>query len=332
MRLEYARDQFIGDLRDGKIRTRRRCSVSTQKRYRMELTRFIDFITVQTGRAQVTQFTTALVTAYREHREQVRHLAENTLSLDSVILRAFATWGVDKRYWTAEAVAGIDYRTKPSLLPRPIPSLERDRIMGLRLDVEEAALRALLYYAGLRDAEIIGIRLSALMAPYALPTGEIIPGSVRVLGKGARERVVPLHPDAWRDILAQARTRGDKAEAYLFARPDGRPWAPSMIQRRVGWWTRDAATSHYTPHQFRHTFATNYLEANNDDLRGVQKLLGHSSVATTQIYTQVTDKRTAQGVMRLPSFGPQTVPTDSSTPAVESSTGSDGGQANQGDT
>lgn len=319
MTLETARDEFLANMRDGVTgdgMQRRRFSPRSLMRYREELGRFIRWTIMMKGRADVKYFSAALVQGYREYREGTRQVKANTASLDSVILRAFARWGEERKYWPHDAVRGIAYLGKPDLLPKALPALERDRIMELRLPAEENALRALLYNAGLRNFESTEVRLHDLIAPAPLPSGEVIPGQVRVLGKGGRMRVIPVQHEAWEAIAAHARNRvseGAKEHDRLFAHPNGRPWADSMVQRRVSWWARSASTSHTTPHALRHTMATNLLEA-GADIRTVQDMLGHASLQTTQIYTRVTDQRKNAAALSLPTFGRQDLPQDSGTP------------------
>ncbi len=318
MKLETARDQFLANMRDGitgEGHQRRPFSRPSLNRYREELSRFIQWVTVTTGRASVLQFNAALVQGYRDHRSSKRNVSVNTLSLDSVILRAFAEWGAAKRYWRADDVRGLAYIPKSRTLPRPHLATDRDAILSLTLPTDEGALRALLFFGGLRNEETRAVRLKDLVPPYDLPDGSTVPARVYIFGKGSKERAVPLHPDGWADIAAHLGTRiGARREDPLLVKPDGKPWTDAMVQRRVKWWGQAAGIHGAKPHRARHTFATELLES-GADIRDVQKALGHSSLQTTAIYTQVTDERLSAAVLRLPGK-PKTLPQHSEAPQV----------------
>ena len=140
-----------------------------------------------------------------------------------------------------------------------------------------------LFVSGLRIGELTGVHL------YDVQEGE---GIILVRGKGNRERRIYLSgPDA-RELLSQyLRTRKQiKSDAeLLLISSEGTPITPQQVRRRLATLAKRASiTRHVTPHMLRHTAATQLIEA-GVDIRFVQKLLGHASIATTQIYTQVSD-------------------------------------------
>jgi integrase/recombinase XerD len=304
MKLDTAVDQFLEDMRAGRTGEgldRRPFSRHSLTRYREELERFVQWVTVTTGKANVTQFTRTLVDGYRQHRRTTRRVAANTLSLDSVILRAFAAWGVGKRYWRHDDVHGMGYVAKEAKLPRPHLATDRDAILALTLPLDERALRALLFYAGLRNEETRTVRLRDFMPPVELPDATQIPGRVYVWGKGSKERAVPLHPSAWVDLVPYLEARkqaGAKPDDPLLVKPDGKPWSDDMVTLRVRNWGRAVGVEGVKPHRARHTAATGLLES-GADIRDVQKFLGHASIQTTAIYTAVTDVRLSAAVLRL---------------------------------
>src|SRR3990167_159027 len=214
-----------------------------------------------------------------------------------VALRAWGSWGRARPGARCAPVI-----PKPKALRRPLARAERDALMALPLAGAEAALRAVLYYAGLRDEEVCQLRLHDLSGPGRPPDGARVAATVRVHGKGRRERVVPVHGDCWRLVEDAAARRTDRTPSgFLFEQHGGAPWTQRMIVRRVRALGQAATVPACTPHRFRHTFATNLLEA-GVDLRVIQELLGHESLATTEIYTQVVDQRRQEAVLRLPSF------------------------------
>ena len=115
-------------------------------------------------------------------------------------------------------------------------------------------------------------------------------------GKGRKQRIIYISaPETWSRLMEQLRAQrcGGKTE-YLFTNHLGDPLTPHGVEAIYAKYAAKANISkHTTPHYLRHTFATNLL-ANGADLRSVQEILGHSSVATTEIYTEVTSKRKKQ--------------------------------------
>lgn len=148
---------------------------------------------------------------------------------------------------------------------------------------QDAALCALLYATGMRVAEIC-----------TLTTGDIISyqETLKIMGKGRKERVVPIGEAALEVVLRwlAVRGRGDRSAA-LFINSRGTPMRPRSVRYRLARLVvRLAHARHISPHMLRHSFATHLLD-HGADLRSVQELLGHASLSTTQIYTHLSKKR-----------------------------------------
>jgi integrase/recombinase XerC len=148
------------------------------------------------------------------------------------------------------------------------------------LAVRDKALMELLYSSGLRLAELVALNLTDLQSDH----------TVRVRGKGNKERIVPVGSkareaiDAWKKVRLELAPPGEMA---LFVGKTGRRLGPWGVQSRVALRARQQGLSqHVHPHLFRHSFATHLLESSGE-LRGVQELLGHADIATTQIYTHL---------------------------------------------
>jgi integrase/recombinase XerC len=151
---------------------------------------------------------------------------------------------------------------------------------GDALVTRDKAIMELLYSSGLRLAELVGLNLMDLDSDR----------TVRVRGKGNKERILPVGSKAWEALDAWKRVRGELAppsELALFVGKNGQRLGPWGVQSRVAHWARQQGLpQHVHPHLFRHSFATHLLESSGE-LRGVQELLGHADIATTQIYTHL---------------------------------------------
>ncbi len=155
------------------------------------------------------------------------------------------------------------------------------------LELRDRALLELAYSCGLRCEEIVNLDVAAL---------DFDTEQLRVLGKGSKERLVPVGEPAQR-ALRRYLERGrhplvaDPREAALFLSKSGRRLSNSDVTRRLALWVREAAlAAGVSPHSLRHSFATHLLEG-GADLRTIQELLGHASISTTQVYTRVDAAR-----------------------------------------
>jgi site-specific recombinase XerD len=155
------------------------------------------------------------------------------------------------------------------------------------LELRDRAMLELAYSCGLRCEEIVNLDEGAL---------DFETEQLRVLGKGSKERLLPVGEPAQR-ALQRYLDKGRRAlavdprERALFLSKSGRRLSNSDITRRLGLWTREAAlAAGVSPHSLRHSFATHLLEG-GADLRTIQELLGHASISTTQVYTRVDAAR-----------------------------------------
>jgi len=155
------------------------------------------------------------------------------------------------------------------------------------LELRDRAMLELAYSCGLRCEEIVNLDLGALDHETE---------QLRVLGKGRKERLLPVGAPAQRalDRYLQKGRRAlavDPREPAIFLSKSGRRLSNSDVTRRLGLWTREAAlAAGVSPHSLRHSFATHLLEG-GADLRTIQELLGHASISTTQVYTRVDAAR-----------------------------------------
>ena len=181
---------------------------------------------------------------------------------------------------------------KDSKLPKILSTEQVEALLdripaGTPLELRDRAMLELAYSCGLRCEEIVNLDLGAL---------DFETEQLRVLGKGEKERVLPVGEPAQRAVeryLARGRAAltDDRGEPALFLSKSGRRLSLSDVARRLSLWIRTAAlAAGISPHSLRHSFATHLLEG-GADLRTIQELLGHSSISTTQIYTRVDAAR-----------------------------------------
>ena len=149
------------------------------------------------------------------------------------------------------------------------------------LSVRDRALFELAYSSGLRVSELSGLDMGSL---------DLTTGEVRVWGKGAKERVVPVGAHAREALAAWLTLRALQTPAdaaAVFVGRGGRRLMPRAIQQRLAAWAiKRGLSRHVHPHMLRHSFASHLLQSSGD-LRAVQELLGHASIASTQIYTHL---------------------------------------------
>ena len=158
---------------------------------------------------------------------------------------------------------------------------------GVLVDRDRAMLE-LLYSSGLRLSELVGLDCADI---------DMSDATVRVTGKGSKERIVPVGRHARTALSTWYRSRGELAppdEPALFVSRRGTRLRHRSVQDRVAYWARrQGIDTRVFPHLFRHSFATHLLESSHD-LRGVQELLGHANISTTQVYTHLDFQHLAQ--------------------------------------
>jgi integrase/recombinase XerC len=157
------------------------------------------------------------------------------------------------------------------------------RLLDFRVDdsisTRDKAMMELFYSSGLRLSELVGLDIADV---------DLKDRTVRVLGKGSKTRIVPIGRHAIDALKRWLSTRAAPDQSRpLFVGPSGRALSVRAVQLRVGTWARrQGLNMHVHPHMFRHSFATHLLESSGD-LRGVQELLGHADISTTQVYTHL---------------------------------------------
>ena len=173
-------------------------------------------------------------------------------------------------------------------LPKTLDPDQMARLLAFcvhdSLSARDKAVMELFYSSGLRLSELVGLNIGDV---------DFADLTVRVLGKGAKERIVPVGRyaiaalQAWLTERVKLRDMKRTAQTALFLGRGGQRMTVRAVQLRVAHWARRQGISmHVHPHMFRHSFATHLLESSGN-LRGVQELLGHTDIGTTQIYTHL---------------------------------------------
>jgi len=186
------------------------------------------------------------------------------------------------------------YLVTPKLnqpLPKVLSEVTMDKLLQSEeetvLTLRNLAMLEVLYSSGLRVSELISLRVSDVSLDV---------GYVRCIGKGSKERIVPLGVPAIRNLeryLAGPRGHlcGKQTSDILFLNVHGRPLTRQGVVHILNKWGKEHHLEQkISPHMFRHSFATHLLD-HGADLRSVQEMLGHADIATTQIYTHLTRKR-----------------------------------------
>jgi len=254
--------------------------------YRRDLTRYAGHVRdrklalTALDRTVIPRYLLALREAGLNPRSVARHLSA---------IRQFHRFLVREGLAAEDPTAHLESPRPWRRLPGVLSGEEVERLLTPRplttpQAVRDRAMLEVLYASGLRVSELVGLRLSDL---------DLHVGVVHVLGKGNKERLVPLGDAAMeslRTYLAQGRPRLEKGRAspHLFLGRHGRGLTRQMFWILLGRYARAAGiTKRVTPHTLRHSFATHLLER-GADLRIVQLMLGHADIGTTQIYTHLS--------------------------------------------
>ncbi|HVE49445.1 MAG TPA: tyrosine-type recombinase/integrase [Casimicrobiaceae bacterium] len=268
----------------GHLRAFERHLVAAPKHTRSAYLRDLEALAMQTGardlavqsRADIGRHLAAL---------HARGLSGRSLARILSAWRAFYRFLRETEIVRDDPCAGLKAPRAVRGLPSALTPDEAAKLVAIDDDaplaVRDRALFELAYSSGLRLSEIAGLDV-ARMDPAAR--------EVRVLGKGSKERVVPVGAAARRAIdewlvMRAGWARADD-DALFIARNGARLSARSIESRLAGWAVRQGLDRHVHPHMLRHSFATHLLQSSGD-LRAVQELLGHASIASTQVYTHL---------------------------------------------
>ena len=277
------------------VRVERGLSANTVAAYRRDLLKFEDFarkrkLTLESvTRDNLVEFLASLYRQKLESRTVARHL---------VTLRNFFRFAQVQELITTDPSLNLESPKIRRSLPGYLRLEEIERLLvqpddKTPLGLRDRAMLDVLYSTGLRVSELINLRVMDL---------DTAVGCVRCIGKGDKERIVPIGKKALalverylRDARPKLIGKGKQALATtLFINRRGAPLSRVGVWKILSAYGRKAGLrSALTPHMLRHSFATHLLER-GADLRSVQLMLGHSDISTTQIYTHVVEERLKQ--------------------------------------
>ena len=221
-----------------------------------------------------------------------RRLSSESLYLEIAALRAFYRFAENEKLLPANVAENLSLPRRWTRLPKALTSQEIEKLLAPETpetpqNLCDQAVFELAYASGLRLAELRTVRLEQL---------HLEAGFVNVVGKGNKERVVPMGRRAvaaMERYLAAGRPRlvTARSPATVFLTRRGTPFAPVTLWLRIKQRVRRAGIPrNVTPHMLRHSFATHLLD-HGADLRVIQELLGHASISTTEVYTHVVATR-----------------------------------------
>jgi site-specific recombinase XerD len=260
----------------------RKLSPHTIRAYDLDLGRFTAFAG---RRAKLAACDKTTIHDYVRHLFDVRSMKESSVKRHLATLRSFFHWLEEEGHAFDDPFRGARIRIRtPKRLPRVIARSDLRRLLlhdrpRLFADLTGYVATELLFATGMRVSELAGLLDSAV---------DVDEGTITIIGKGNRQRRVFV-PDELKSLLRDYRTaRPSGAETFL-VNSRGDAASPQMIRRLVRiHGERSDVQGRVTPHMFRHSVAT-YLLEEGVDIRYVQRLLGHRSISTTEIYTHVAD-------------------------------------------
>ncbi len=271
------------------LRFERNLSENTQKSYAYDLKKYLNHLSK--SRVSLEKVTHQKIIEYLITR---RDKGMQTTS----IYRELESIKMLHRFLFAEGYLTKDPGAKaasPKLLrrlPEYLSSREVDRFLSAvpmrrEADVRFKAMLELLYASGMRVSELVNMKMSQL---------DLESGFVRVMGKGRKERIVPVGLSArgalrkYLDVRTNRRRGRLQTSDALFLTKFGKAMSRGEFWRQLKMFSKKAGLHHdVSPHMFRHSFATHLLKG-GADLRSVQELLGHSSLSTTEIYTHLDNR------------------------------------------
>lgn len=278
------------------IQTTKNLSIKTLKAYTSDLTQFLNF---------EKMIIAPNICAYIAHLSTEIKLKDTTIRRKIITLRNFYDFLLDNGIIEVSPFKKLKFRFKQERkLPKTISTTEVGKILKC-FDIDTSSLSLFAQQIYTRDAALIDLLVSTgirIGEAAAITLNDILMSERTILihGKGRKQRLIYLSSSAtWERLKNLIKERKNADNDYLFVNRYGQQLSIHGIEDIYKKYAKKAQINvKSTPHYLRHTFATNLL-SNDADLRSVQEILGHASVATTQIYTEVTTARKKQVLMKF---------------------------------
>ncbi|RUO58525.1 site-specific tyrosine recombinase XerD [Pseudidiomarina insulisalsae] len=269
-------------------------SKHTSVAYGTDLKKFWQFLLAHRGeQAALLEASTADIEDYLLWRRQ-QGLSPRSTARAISALKKFYAYAVQERLCSQNPTARLRQPKQPQAIPHSLAEAEVEALLNApqisdAVQLRDRAMLEVLYATGLRVSELTGLTFTQVSTQQEL---------VRIVGKGNKERLVPLGETAleWLQLyLEQGRPQlTSQASDFVFVTRRGGPLTRQAFWHRIKFYAKVAdIRSHLSPHTLRHAFATHLLN-HGADLRVLQMLLGHSDLSTTQIYTHVARERLQQ--------------------------------------
>ena len=274
------------------LKVERGLSENTIASYGIDLKLFLEYLR-ENEIPSFKQVNKEVIVNYMQS-EKNNNKANSSILRSVSSLRKFFQYLAQEKIIEKDPMLLIDTPKKKQHLPQVLTKEEVEELLhspntGQVLGLRDRAMLELMYATGLRISEIINLKLEDL---------HLTMGTLQTLGKGHKERIVPVGDEAIKWInryLEEARPKllKQKRSNYLFLNFHGNNLTRQGVWKNLKAEVRKAGIQkNITPHTLRHSFATHILE-NGADLRIVQELLGHADISTTQIYTHLSNKQLA---------------------------------------
>lgn len=282
--MKYILKDFINHLR-----VERNLAQNTIESYSIDLERYINFLLEQ-DISEPEQITISILFDFIDILNDIP-LVSSSIARNFSSIRMFHEFMMNEGYVKKDITENFSLPKIPSRLPKVLEINDMEKILKAidsktDLGLRDKAMLELLYACGLRISELLNMRLPSIFLDE---------GFVRIFGKGNKERIIPIGETAKKWLIKYINSSRIelqkknplKAENFIFLNTRGTPLSRMGVWKIIQKYVALAGIQKkVSPHTFRHSFATHLLEG-GADLRAVQEMLGHSDIATTQIYTHL---------------------------------------------
>ena len=259
------------------------CSFHTIRAYETDILQFIQFLK-KNKKPSFKEINYRVFLDFISYLKTEARYTEKSISRKVASIKAFFKFLYSRRFIKNNPALLLYTPKVPEKLPEFLSEKEVIKIIeapeGTSWQIKrDRAILELLYATGIRVGELVSLTVKDI---------NFIDETVKVMGKGKKERIVPVGGPAMKSLIAYIEARHNSRSEKVFLNKYGKPLTERSVERLVEKYSKKAGIAKkVTPHTFRHSFATHMLER-GADLRTVQELLGHERITTTQIYTHLT--------------------------------------------